>query len=69
MIAEISLDFIKKTNFPKRAGIIDIGGGDRQLINHLFEADYKCITVWDISSKTLEKAKSVWVILLQKWNE
>lgn len=53
----ISLDFIKETNLGKSAKIIDIGGGDSKLADFLLEEGYENITVLDISSKALERAK------------
>ena len=52
-----SLDFINSFNLDKIAKIIDIGGGDSTLVDHLLNAGYKNITVLDISAKALEKAQ------------
>lgn len=52
-----SLKFIKELNLPKSAGIIDIGGGESLLVDHLIELDYKDITVLDISEVAISKAK------------
>ncbi|MFE3867150.1 class I SAM-dependent methyltransferase [Flavobacterium sp. LS2P90] len=52
-----SLDFIRETNLDKSAKIIDIGGGDSKLIDYLLEEGYENLTVLDISSKALERAK------------
>lgn len=56
-IPRISLDFIKSFNLPKTAGIIDIGGGDSNLVDHLLESGYQDITVLDISEAAIERAK------------
>jgi trans-aconitate methyltransferase len=53
-----SLDFIRETNLDKSAKIIDIGGGDSKLIDYLLEEGYENLTVLDISSKALERAKT-----------
>ncbi len=53
-----SLDFIRETNLDKSAKIIDIGGGDSKLIDYLLEEGYENLTVLDISSKALERAKN-----------
>jgi trans-aconitate methyltransferase len=53
-----SLDFIRETNLDKSAKIIDIGGGDSKLIDYLLEDGYENLTVLDISSKALERAKT-----------
>lgn len=54
---EVSLELICEANLSKTAKIIDIGGGDSKLVDFLLEEGYKNITVLDISSKALEKAK------------
>lgn len=41
----------------KDASIIDIGGGDSNLVDFLLEEGYENITVLDISAKALEKAQ------------
>lgn len=57
-IPEISLKFIHTLNLPKPAKIIDVGGGDSKLVDYLLEEGYENISVLDISSKALEKAKN-----------
>ena len=52
-----SLDFIGQFNLPKTATIIDIGGGDSFLVDHLLQMGYINITVLDISAAAIEKAK------------
>lgn len=52
-----SLDFIRETQLGKSAKIIDIGGGDSKLVDHLLQEGYENITVLDISVKALERAK------------
>ncbi|GGW73075.1 methyltransferase family protein [Winogradskyella epiphytica] len=52
-----SLEFIRSFNLEKTAKIIDIGGGDSRLVDYLIDDGYQNITVLDISSKSLEKAK------------
>jgi SAM-dependent methyltransferase len=42
----------------KRAKIIDIGGGDSKLVDYLLDQGYENISVLDISTKALEKAKN-----------
>ena len=53
----ISLDLIAALNVPKTAKIIDIGGGDSNLVDFLLEEGFENITVLDISQKAIEKAK------------
>lgn len=52
-----SLDFLKQFNIPTTAKIIDIGGGDSFLVDHLLELGYTDITVLDISAASLDRAK------------
>ncbi len=52
-----SLDFIAYFKVPKTAKIIDVGGGDSLLVDHLLALGYKDITVLDISETALHKAK------------
>lgn len=52
-----SLDFIHETHLDKTAKIIDIGGGDSKLVDYLLEEGYENLSVLDISSKALERAK------------
>lgn len=54
---ETSLNFFKEFNISKEAKIIDIGGGDSLLVDHLLDLGYQHITVLDISATALEKAK------------
>lgn len=52
-----SLNFINGFNLRKDAAIIDIGGGESKLVDFLLEAGYTNLTVLDISSNALERAK------------
>jgi ubiquinone/menaquinone biosynthesis C-methylase UbiE len=54
---ETSLNFFKELNIAKTAKIIDMGGGDSFLADHLLELGYSDITVLDISEKALERAQ------------
>jgi SAM-dependent methyltransferase len=54
---QTSLDFINSCGLSKDAKIIDIGGGDSNLVDFLLEEGYENITILDISAKALEKAK------------
>lgn len=54
---ETSLDFINQFNVPTTAKIIDIGGGDSFLVDHLLRKGYQDITVLDISETAIGKAK------------
>ncbi len=56
-IPETSLAFFKQFNIPETANIIDIGGGDSLLVDHLLELGYQNISVLDISKAAIERAK------------
>lgn len=55
---ETSLDFFKQFNVLKTASVIDIGGGDSFLVDHLLDLGYTDITVLDISESAIERAKT-----------
>lgn len=52
-----SLDLLKQFNIPTTAKIIDIGGGDSFLVDHLLDLGYTDLTVLDISAASLDRAK------------
>lgn len=54
---ETSLDFFKQFNVPTNAKVIDIGGGDSFLVDHLLDLGYQDVTVLDISAAAIERAK------------
>lgn len=54
---QTSLDFIKKFNIPETAKVIDIGGGDSFLVDHLLDLGFQNVTVLDISEAALERAR------------
>jgi len=54
---ETSLDFFKQFNVPTTAKVIDIGGGDSFLVDHLLDLGYQNITILDISKAAIDRAK------------
>lgn len=52
-----SLDFFQSFKLDKNAKIIDIGGGDSKLVDYLLDEGYENISVLDISSNAIERAK------------
>ena len=56
-IPKTSLAIIDSFGLDQSAKIIDIGGGDSKLVDHLLNQGFTNITVLDISEKALEKAK------------
>ncbi len=54
---QTSLDFLHEFRVPLDARIIDIGGGDSYLVDHLLREGYRDITVLDISEASIERAK------------
>jgi SAM-dependent methyltransferase len=53
----ISLNFIQSFGLSKKAKIIDIGAGNSNLAEYLLAEGFENITVLDISSTAIEKAK------------
>ncbi len=53
----ISLEFIDGLAIPMTARIIDMGGGDSLLADHLLALGYQHLTVADISETALNKAR------------
>ncbi len=53
-----SLDLIRNTNCKKTDKIIDIGGGDSFLVDHLLDDGFTNISVLDISEKAILRAKT-----------
>lgn len=56
-LPELSLQLIHKSQLPVTSKIIDVGGGDSLLVDHLLDRGYKDITVLDVSARAIEKAK------------
>lgn len=56
-IPHTSLAFIAKLNLNKSSSIIDVGGGDSFLVDYLLAQNYKDISVLDLSSIALDRAK------------
>ena len=56
-IPQISLDFIQSFQLNKDARIIDIGGGDSLLVDHLLDLGFTNLSVLDISAHAIERAK------------
>lgn len=54
---QISLNMISKTGISVESSILDVGGGDSLLVDRLLDMGFKDITILDISSSALEKAK------------
>ena len=52
-----SLQLIENCGLDKTAKVIDVGGGDSNLVDFLIEAGYENISVLDISEKAIERAK------------
>ena len=54
---ETSLSYFAKLNVPISAKVIDIGGGDSFLVDHLLDLGYEDISVLDISEAAINRAK------------
>lgn len=57
-IPSTSLRLIHEANVAKDAAIIDVGGGDSKLVDFLVHEGYTNVSVLDISSRALERAKA-----------
>ncbi|SDR90465.1 class I SAM-dependent methyltransferase [Gramella sp. MAR_2010_147] len=55
---ETSLNIIQSLGLSKKAPIVDIGGGNSFLVDHLLELGYEEISVLDISETSIQKAKN-----------
>ncbi|HRH69975.1 MAG TPA: class I SAM-dependent methyltransferase [Flavobacteriales bacterium] len=56
-IPGVSLSLLEEYQVPKQASLIDVGGGDSLLVDHLLGRGYGNITVLDISGGALRKAR------------
>jgi SAM-dependent methyltransferase len=54
---EVSMSMIRLLKLPKKAKIIDIGGGDSTLVDELLHIGFTALTVLDISKVAISKAK------------
>ncbi len=54
----MSLNLIESTGVQKTGSLIDVGGGDSILVDHLLDQGFEHVTVLDISSAALERAKA-----------
>lgn len=54
---ETSLQFFQQLEIPVTAKIIDIGGGDSFLTDHLLDLGYQDLSVLDVSETAIERAK------------
>lgn len=55
---ETSLRLIRELDLPECSKIIDVGGGDSNLVDFLLKEGYRDISVLDISKKALDKTKN-----------
>lgn len=55
---ETSLRILQELNISTDARIIDVGGGDSLLADHLLDLGFKNLTILDISAKSIERAKA-----------
>lgn len=52
-----SLAYIQRTQLPKSAAIIDVGGGEATLVDDLLDAGYSNVAVLDISAHAVQVCK------------
>jgi ubiquinone/menaquinone biosynthesis C-methylase UbiE len=56
-VPERSLDLITRSRVSRTDSILDVGGGDSLLADHLAARQYRNVTVVDVSLKSLARAK------------
>ncbi|WP_299582464.1 class I SAM-dependent methyltransferase [uncultured Sunxiuqinia sp.] len=56
-VPQTSLNFFSQFQVPLTAKIIDIGGGDSLLVDHLLDRGYQNLTILDISEAAINRAK------------
>jgi len=54
----VSLAMLASAGFQRDTCIIDIGGGDSRLVDHLVAQGASCVTVLDVSGAALERART-----------
>lgn len=54
---EISLGFIRSSNLPKDARIVDVGGGAATLVDDLLEEGYENLAIIDLAETALDAAQ------------
>jgi SAM-dependent methyltransferase len=54
----VSLSMLDAAGVTPQACVIDIGGGDSRLVDHLLQRGFTCLTVLDVSSAALDRAKA-----------
>lgn len=55
---EVSLRLIDDARLDRAARILDVGGGDSLLVDHLLDLGYQEVSVLDISTAALERAQA-----------
>ncbi|SFF02947.1 class I SAM-dependent methyltransferase [Spirosoma endophyticum] len=56
-VPTLSLRYIAEQHLPRQAQIIDVGGGDSLLVDHLLALGYINLTVLDISAQAIRRAQ------------
>ena len=56
-VPTMSLEMIARTGVSRDAAILDVGGGDSTLVDHLLGAGYTNVAVLDISRASLDRAQ------------
>lgn len=54
----VSLRFLERTGLTAATCVIDIGGGDSRLVDHLVARGLRCVTVLDVSAASLARARA-----------
>lgn len=55
---ETSLNIIESLGLARDSAIIDVGGGNSYLVDHLLELEYSNVSILDISGKALQSSRT-----------
>src|SRR5215831_1579677 len=54
---QLSLAMLDSAGLNRSTCLIDVGGGDSRLVDHLLERGLRCLVVLDVSAAALERAR------------
>lgn len=54
----VSLELIGQSGADRQSGVIDVGGGASNLVDHLLDAGYTSLAVLDVSPRAMSEAQS-----------
>ncbi len=56
-VPTVSLRLLESAGLTKSSCVLDIGGGDSHLVDHLLQRGLRCVVVLDVSSAALDRAR------------